>query len=269
MGLDIALGLIALGMAVSGYRHGFWLQIMRLICLIVGLYAAEPIAIRLEPFVAQHIKLEDGKLLQRGLWWFCWALTYTIGSLLVGFGAKVSKWRKSPLQAELEPPGKFDPIMGFIFGLAKAVAAAAFIAAATDRYAIPKIEHKEWAKNYVAASKVLEYSRKYEPVPKVLAAEPIKSMLNIIQDRGLGGESTQDVISSLKIPQTEWDRLNSLKSQGESLIAKTKAAAKEGSKLLDEARIKVLWMTIEHVFLGRITWMIRPQAWWERRQRWP
>lgn len=33
--------------------------------------------------------------------------------------------------------------------------------------------------------------------------------------------------------------------------------------------IKVLWMTIEHVFLGRITWMIRPQAWWERRQRWP
>jgi lipopolysaccharide/colanic/teichoic acid biosynthesis glycosyltransferase len=33
--------------------------------------------------------------------------------------------------------------------------------------------------------------------------------------------------------------------------------------------IKVLWMTVEHVVLGRITWMIRPQAWWERRQRWP
>ena len=42
MGLDIALGLIALGMAVSGYRHGFWQQIMRLLCLVVGLYAAEP-----------------------------------------------------------------------------------------------------------------------------------------------------------------------------------------------------------------------------------
>jgi exopolysaccharide biosynthesis polyprenyl glycosylphosphotransferase len=33
--------------------------------------------------------------------------------------------------------------------------------------------------------------------------------------------------------------------------------------------IKVLLMTIEHVLLGRITWIERPQAWWERRQRWP
>jgi uncharacterized membrane protein required for colicin V production len=236
MGLDIALGLIALGMAVSGYRHGFWQQIMRLLCLVVGLYAAEPIAIRLEPFVVQHIKLEDPKLLQRGLWWFCWALMYTLGSLLIGFSAKVSKWRKSPLQAELEPPGKFDPIMGFLFGLAKAVVAAAFISAATDRYAIPKIEHKEWAKKYVAASKALEYSRKYEPVPKILAAEPIKSMLTIIQERGLGGESTKEMISSLKIPKEEWDRLYSLRDKGVNLIEKTKTVAKESSKVLDEAQ---------------------------------
>lgn len=33
--------------------------------------------------------------------------------------------------------------------------------------------------------------------------------------------------------------------------------------------IKILWMTVEHVVLGRITWITRPQSWWERRQRWP
>lgn len=33
--------------------------------------------------------------------------------------------------------------------------------------------------------------------------------------------------------------------------------------------IRILWMTIEHVTLGRITWIPRPSAWWERRQRWP
>lgn len=33
--------------------------------------------------------------------------------------------------------------------------------------------------------------------------------------------------------------------------------------------IRILWMTIEHVVLGKITWITRPQAWWERRQRWP
>jgi exopolysaccharide biosynthesis polyprenyl glycosylphosphotransferase len=33
--------------------------------------------------------------------------------------------------------------------------------------------------------------------------------------------------------------------------------------------LRVLWMTIEHVLLGRITWIPRSRAWWERRQRWP
>ena len=33
--------------------------------------------------------------------------------------------------------------------------------------------------------------------------------------------------------------------------------------------IRILWMTIEHVVLGRITWIPRSRAWWERRQRWP
>lgn len=33
--------------------------------------------------------------------------------------------------------------------------------------------------------------------------------------------------------------------------------------------IRILWMTVEHVVLNRITWVARPQAWWERRQRWP
>ena len=33
--------------------------------------------------------------------------------------------------------------------------------------------------------------------------------------------------------------------------------------------IRVLWMTVEHVVLGRITWIMRSPAWWERRQRWP
>lgn len=235
MALDIALGLIALGMAVSGYRQGFWVQVMRLLCLVVGLYAAEPIALRAEPFVAQHIKLEDAKMLQRGLWWFCWGLVYTVGSMAVGFGAKVSKWRKTPLQAELEPPGKIDPFMGFLFGLVKAGLAAALIAAATDRYAIPKIEHKTWAQKYVVASKVLEYSRKYEPVPKLLAAEPIKGMLELIQERGLGGESTKEMLSSLKIPKEEWDRLYSLRDRGKELLDKSKTVAKEASKVVNEA----------------------------------
>ena len=235
MGLDIALGLIALGLAVSGYRQGFWLQIMRLLCLVVGLYAAEPIAVAAEPYVAQHIKLEDAKMLQRGLWWFSWGLVYTLGCLVVGFGAKVSKWRKSPLQAELEPPGKLDPMMGFLFGLVKAGLVAAFLAASMDRYAIPKIEHKEWAKKYVAASKVLEFSRKYEPVPKLLAAEPIKSMLALIQERGLGDASAKELLSSLKVPKEEWDRLYSYRDKGKELIEKTRTVAKEGTKLLNEA----------------------------------
>jgi exopolysaccharide biosynthesis polyprenyl glycosylphosphotransferase len=33
--------------------------------------------------------------------------------------------------------------------------------------------------------------------------------------------------------------------------------------------VRILWMTIEHVLLGRITWIPRSRAWWERRQRWP
>ncbi|MBI1323935.1 hypothetical protein GC170_12230 [bacterium] len=236
MGLDIVLGLVALVMAISGWRQGFWVQIMRLICLVVGLYAAEPLAIRAEPFVSQHIKLENPAMLQRGLWWVSWALVYTLGSLIVGFAAKVSKWRKSPLQAELEPPGKFDPMFGFLFGIVKAGITAAFILSAVDHYAIPKIEHKDWAKKYVVESKALEYSRKYEPVPKILAAEPVKSMLEIIQERGLGGESTKDLLTNLKIPKEEWDRLYALRDKGQNLIEKGKTAAETASKVLDEAK---------------------------------
>ena len=180
MGLDIALGLIALGMAVSGWRNGFWVQIMRLICLVAGLYLAEPIALRAEPYVSQHIKIEDAKLLQRGLWWGSWLVVYTLGSMIVSMAARVGRWRKSPLQAELEPPGNFDPIMGFLFGLTKAAVVAAFITAALDRYAIEKIQHRDWAKNYVVNSKALVYSRQYEPVPKILGAEPVKSMLTMM-----------------------------------------------------------------------------------------
>lgn len=236
MGLDIALGLIALSMAISGWRAGFWLQIMRLVCMTVGLYAAEPLSLQLQPYVAQHVKLEDPAMLQRGLWWACWAAVYTFGSLFLGVAAKVGKWRKSPLQAELEPPGKFDHIAGFAFGLVKAVVLASFMSAAMDRYAIPKIEHKDWAKKYVISSKALEYSRKYEPVPKILSAEPIKSMLTIIQEKGLGGESTKDLISRLEIPKEEWDRLYALKDKGKNLIETTKNVAVEAKKVADEAQ---------------------------------
>lgn len=236
MGLDIALGLIALSMAVSGWRAGFWLQTMRLICLVVGLYAAEPISIQAQPYVAQHIKLEDPAMLQRGLWWASWLAVYTLGSMVLSMVARIGKWRKSPLQAELEPPGKFDPFGGFIFGLAKAGLVAAFLAAAMDRYAIPKIEHKDWAKKYVLTSRALTYSRKYEPIPKILSAEPVKSMLTIIQEKGLGGESTKDLLSHLVIPQEEWDRLYALKEKGEKLVKTTENVANEAKKVADEAQ---------------------------------
>jgi uncharacterized membrane protein required for colicin V production len=236
MGLDIVLGLVALIMAINGWRHGFWVQVMRLMCLVIGLYCAEPLAMRAEPFVAQHIRLENTGMLQRCLWWASWAVVYTLGSLVVGFAAKVSKWRKSPLQAELEPPAKFDPIFGFLFGLIKAGVAVAFIVSAVDHYAIPKIEHKEWAKKFVVESKALEYSRKYEPVPKILAAEPVKSILEIIQERGLGGESTKDVLTNLKIPKEEWDRLYALKSQGKTLLEKGKTTAETASQVLEKAK---------------------------------
>ena len=236
MGLDIALGLIALGMAVSGWRNGFWVQIMRLFCLVAGLYLAEPIALRAEPYVSQHVKVEDAKLLQRALWWGSWLAVYTLGSMIVGMAARVGRWRKSPLQAELEPPGKFDPMMGFLFGLTKAVVVASFITAALDRYAIEKIEHRDWAKNYIISSKALVYSRQYEPVPKILAAEPIKSMLTIIQEKGMGGESTKDLLSNLKIPKEEWDRLYALKDKGEKLIQTTKNVAAEAKKVSNEVQ---------------------------------
>ena len=44
------------------------------------------------------------------------------------------------------------------------------------------------------------------------------------------------MMSSLKIPKEEWDRLYSLRDKGVDLINKTKTAAKEGSKVLDEAQ---------------------------------
>lgn len=236
MGLDIALGLIALGMAVSGWRNGFWVQIMRLICLVAGLYLAEPIALRAEPYVSQHIKIEDAKLLQRALWWGSWLAVYTLGSMIVGMAARVGRWRKSPLQAELEPPGNFDPIMGFLFGLTKAVVVSSFITAALDRYAIEKIQHRDWAKNYIVNSKALDYSRKYEPVPKILGAEPVKSMLSIIQEKGLGGESTKELLSKLEIPKEEWDRLYALKDKGKNLIETTKKVAGEAKNVAAEAK---------------------------------
>jgi hypothetical protein len=59
-------------------------------------------------------------------------------------------------------------------------------------------------------------------------------MLAIIQEKGMGGESTKDFLSNLKIPKEEWDRLYALKDKGEKLIQTTKNVAAEAKKVTNE-----------------------------------
>ena len=61
-------------------------------------------------------------------------------------------------------------------------------------------------------------------------------MLTIIQEKGLGGESTKDLISKLEIPKEEWDRLYALKDKGKSLIETTKKVASEAKSVAAEAQ---------------------------------
>jgi uncharacterized membrane protein required for colicin V production len=183
MGLDLALGVIVLLVAIRGWLKGFVLQAIRLAGLVASVYAADPVRNFAKPYVAPHLPSVRPELIDRLLWWSAAVVTYVV---LVGLATLIHKVSRRQTFG-LGEPRRNDQYAGFALGALKGVIVALVLTAALDKYAVERVKGMGigWVEEQVTGSKALKWNSQYQPVVRIWASPPVKHFVDHIQRMGV------------------------------------------------------------------------------------
>jgi len=190
MGLDLVLGVIILITAFRGWFQGFMQQAVRIAGVIACVYLADWVRDYAKPHVVPYLSTIQPDLVDRLLWWVSAVGTYIV---LVGAAMLVVKMTRRPLIPGISQADRNDQFAGFLFGSAKGLLIAAFLAAGILKYGSEPIQTVSWAQEQVKASWALRWSETYQPVPKIWSARPVQHFVNHVRRMGVQkpGEESQ------------------------------------------------------------------------------
>ncbi len=100
MGLDVALGILILIVAIRGWLQGFGYQAIRLGGTVACFYLADPVRGQAKPYVVRYLSAIPREFLDPLLWWVAAALSYVV---LVGATTLVLKMTRRPEIPGLPP----------------------------------------------------------------------------------------------------------------------------------------------------------------------
>jgi hypothetical protein len=186
MGLDVALGLVVLSAAIRGWIKGFVSQAVRLIGLVACFYLANPVREQARPYVLARLPKIDPALMDRILWWVAAVVSYVV---LVGLITLTIQIMRTPPPPGLTRSPRNDQFAGLFLGAGKGALVAAFLAAGYEKYAADIVKHLPWAGPQANGSHALEWTQKYQPVPKIWSAPPVRRLVEHIQRNGLRGRT--------------------------------------------------------------------------------
>jgi uncharacterized membrane protein required for colicin V production len=205
MGLDLALGGLVLVMAIRGWIKGFVLQAIRLVGVVVCVYAADPVRDQVKPRVIGYLPTIQPELVDRMLWWSSAVATYV---LLVGVATLAVKlYRRHPYG--LVEPSRADQFGGLLLGGTKGVVVAALLVAGIQNYALDHLKGVPRAQEQVRTSRSMQWNERYKPVARVLATMPVQHFVNHVRRMGRNApaEAAKDaapVQTASRTPKLEW-----------------------------------------------------------------
>jgi uncharacterized membrane protein required for colicin V production len=183
MGLDLALGAVVLLAAIRGWLRGFVSQAVRLSSFVGCFYLADPVRDQLRPYVLPRLPKVDPALMDRILWWTSAVASYVV---VVGLASLAIKMMRRPDPSGLPEARRDDQFAGFLLGAAKGALVAAFLTAGLQKYGLEIARKSEWTSRQIEDSKALAWNEKYQPVPKIWEAPPVRRFVEHIQRNGLG-----------------------------------------------------------------------------------
>jgi uncharacterized membrane protein required for colicin V production len=181
MGLDIALGIVVLLWAIRGWFKGFVLQAIGLSALVGSLYLANPLRDALRPQVTPHLASMNPALLDRLLWWSCAVFGFVA---MAGLGSWLVRARRRRPYGLVEP-NRADQGAGFLFGAAKGLVAAAFLASAAARFAPRMADPSGIVHDQANTSQALAWDQAYRPAEQIWNSAPVQSVVAHVQRNGL------------------------------------------------------------------------------------
>jgi uncharacterized membrane protein required for colicin V production len=181
MGLDLALGVVVLFMAVRGWLKGFLVQMIRLVGLVAAVYVAEPVRDQVKPFVVQYLPSIRPDLVDRLLWWTSGIVSYFVLVGLASLAIAVSRRHTFGI----DDPRRGDQFAGFALGMAKGLVVAAFLVACLQKFALPQIEKIHWADEQSKTSLAWKCNERYHPASRIWRSPPVQQLVAHVQKMGL------------------------------------------------------------------------------------
>jgi uncharacterized membrane protein required for colicin V production len=206
MGLDVALGIVILIVAIRGWLQGFLHQIIRIGGLVASVYLAAPVREQVKPYVSTYLPSLKPDLLDRLLWWPSASVCYIV---IVGAATLALKMTKRPEIPGMPPQrSRNDQFAGFLLGIAKGGLIAAFLVGALDSYGLKQIESVPWAEKQARSSLALQWNNQYHPAARIWTSVPVRHFVSHIQRMGLPGTAASssgdqtEIAEDLPVVQT-------------------------------------------------------------------
>jgi len=180
--LDLVLGLIILIAAFRGWFKGFTSQAVRIAGFLACFYLADPVREQVRPYVLAKLPTIDPGLMDRILWWTCAVVSYIV---LVGFSTLAIQLMRSPPEPGARRSRRDDQFGGLFLGAAKGLLLVAFLAAGVQKYGADLARNVPWAERRTLGSYALQWTDRYQPVPRIWAVPPVRRFVEHIQRNGL------------------------------------------------------------------------------------
>jgi uncharacterized membrane protein required for colicin V production len=182
MGLDLVLGMIIVIAAIRGWFKGFTSQAVRIGGFISCFYLADPVREQARPYVLAKLPTIEPALMDRILWWACAVVSYIV---LVGFSTLAIQLMRAPPEPGVPRSRRGDRFAGLFLGAVKGLLVVAFLAAGVQKYGADLASNIPWADRQTQGSFALQWTDRYQPVPRIWAAPPVRRFVEHIQRNGL------------------------------------------------------------------------------------
>lgn len=193
MGLDVALGVVVLVLALRGWFRGFFAQAIRLGGLVGAIYAAGPLRDLVRPAVAERLGSMPPEVLDRILWWGSSAVAFVLITGTAGMMLSSYQRRKARERTErgLPNPGyRGDQSAGFLLGAAKGLIVVAVLAAGIAHYAPDYLKAGGWVGDQVGTSKALALSERYQPARRLWEVPAVQDFVAHVRRMGIEGPAS-------------------------------------------------------------------------------
>jgi uncharacterized membrane protein required for colicin V production len=176
MGIDIIAGIIVFFLCWRAYSQGFARQLIQLTALALGICLAEPIAAKMGPWAADHIKTIpspiQGPVIVLASLFLIWFVVSFVGSIML------ASYRRSVYGDNL--PSLGDRLFGVSIGFAKAAFLISLLIFGFDQ--LPESVHKvPIVEDQMTKSKSVKWAHDYKLIDRLVGTQEVQSIGKRVQ----------------------------------------------------------------------------------------